>query len=340
MTRSTGRKSKCITGMWPLLLALGAASNSFAGPEDIPTQTRHPIAELVPTAKIHLAKTADWVALTDDAVWVGTTGPDGVAQIDPRKNSAVAMIPLQGNPCAGLAVGFGGLWVPLCAKPNSLARVDLQTREVTMVPGVGPADREGGVTVSRDGVWLVINNRSTLAKIDPHSLHIVQQITAPGGSLNPIHDDGLIWLTRATGAQVSIFDADSGALVGTVNSGPGPRFLDAGAGSVWTLNQGDGSLTQINVQSKRVVGTTQLHTPGHGGDIKVAHGVVWTTMANVPLTATDARTGKVLCQWVGPSGDSLGVSHDAIWLTDYDAGDVYRYELKEVFDHCPAARAD
>ena len=340
MTNSPDRAPRFIANGWFLLLWVAAASNSVAAPDDIPAETRHPISELVPTAKIHLAKTADWVAITDDAVWVGTTGPDGVAQIDPRTNSAVTAVALPGNPCAGLAVGFGGLWVPLCGKPNSLARVDLRTREVAMVPGVGPADREGGITVSRDGVWLVTNKRSTLAKIEPHSLQIVRQITAPNGSLNPLHAAGLLWLTRSTGAQVSIFDSDSGSLVGTISGGPGPRFLDAGDGSVWTLNQGDGSLTQIDIQSKRVVGTTQLHTPGRGGDIKVAGGIVWTTMAQVPLTATDARTGKVLCQWVGPGGDSLGVSHEAIWLTDYDTGDVYRYELKEVLRHCPAARQE
>jgi hypothetical protein len=61
-------------------------------------------------------------------------------------------------------------------------------------------------------------------------------------------------------------------------------------------------------------------------------------MAKVPLSATDASTGQVLCQWVGPGGDSLGVSSDAIWLTDYDAGDVYRFDLEDVLAHCPGAR--
>lgn len=338
MNYSASRSARCLTRRWLLLLVMAASSRSFAQPNDIPAEIRHPISELVPTAKIHLAKTADWVAITDDAVWVGTTGPDGVAQIDPKTNSAIAAVPLPGKPCAGLAVGFNALWVPLCAKPNALARVDLHTRSVTLVPGVGPADREGGITVSRDGVWLVIDGRSTLARINPNSLQIIQRIVVPPGSLNPAYSDGLIWVTQSSGAQVSIVDPDKGSLVGMINSGPQPRFLDAGQGSVWTLNQGDGSLTQINTRSRRAVATTRLRTPGHGGDIKVARGTVWTTMAKVPLSATDASTGKVLCQWVGPGGDSLGVSRDAIWLTDYDAGDVYRYDLDDVLRHCPAAR--
>ena len=318
--------------------AFTAVFTHSAAAEDVPEATRHLMSELTPIARIHLAKTADWVAITDDAVWVGTTGPDGVARIDPRSNALAAAITLPGAPCAGLVAGFGRLWVPLCAKPNALARVDLRTGAVAMVPAVGPADREGGITVSRDGVWLVIDASATLAKIDPDTLLARQKISLPPGSLNPTYSDGLVWVARPTGAQVTLVDANRGRVIATVPTGPQPRFLDAGQGSVWTLNQGDGTLTRINTQSKRAERSVPLRTPGHGGDIKVAHGIVWTTMAKVPLSATDASTGQVLCQWVGPGGDSLGVSRDAIWLTDYDAGDVYRFDLEDVLAHCLGAK--
>ena len=315
------------------LVALASAS-TLAIANDATTDIQHSISELAPIAKLHLGKTADWVAFTDGAVWVGSTGPDGVAQIDPRTNTVSAVVTLPGSPCAGLAAGFGGLWVPLCAKPNALARVDLRTRAVTLIPGVGPADREGGITTSRDSVWLVIDDRATLARIDPGTGRIRQRIGVPSGSLNPLYSNGLIWVTRSTGAEVSVISADSGALIGTVPSGPKPRFLTAGAGSVWTFNQGDGTLTRIDAQARRAAGMTPLQTPGHGGDIKFGHGIVWTTMIKVPLSATDGKTGKVLCQWTGPGGDSVGVSHDAIWLTDYDAGDVYRFDLDAAVRHC------
>jgi hypothetical protein len=61
-------------------------------------------------------------------------------------------------------------------------------------------------------------------------------------------------------------------------------------------------------------------------------------MEKVPLSATDEITGRVLCQWFGSGGDSLGVSSDAIWLTDYAAGDVYRFALEDVLAHCPASK--
>lgn len=62
--------------------------------------------------------------------------------------------------------------------------------------------------------------------------------------------------------------------------------------------------------------------------------MVWTTVAKVPLTVVDGDMGLVLCQWTGPGGDSLGIRHGAIWLTDYDAGTIARIEMHDALSHC------
>src|ERR1700688_3418921 len=85
------------------------------------------IGELKRTATISLGKTADWVAITADAVWVASTGPFAVHRIDPKTNTRIASVELPGEPCAGLAIGSGSLWVPLCTTPTSLAKVNLAT---------------------------------------------------------------------------------------------------------------------------------------------------------------------------------------------------------------------
>src|SRR5580693_1711868 len=107
---------------------------------------RRSIAELTPEATIHVGKTADWVAITADAVWVGSTGPFAVHRIDPQTNQVVASVALPGEPCAGLATGFGSLWVPMCTAKPSLAKVDLAANRLTAVFDVGPAAAEGGIT--------------------------------------------------------------------------------------------------------------------------------------------------------------------------------------------------
>jgi streptogramin lyase len=287
---------------------------------------RRPFAELKPTAKLRVGATADWVVVDGDAVWVGSTHPNAVHRIDARTAHRVATVELPGEPCAGLALGFGSLWVPLCASPNALARVDLASNRLTAVLHPGPAAAEGGITTGGDSVWLV-TAAGTLSRIDPSSNAARQSIQLPAGSFNARYYEGIVWVTRAGGAEVTAVDAASGATLASITTGPGPRFLSAGDGSVWTLNQGDGSLTRIDVATRQVSARLALGTPGHGGDIGVGSGFVFTTMAGTPLTATRAATASVERQWLGRGGDSLAVAPDAVWLTDYHRGTIARYPL-------------
>ena len=216
---------RCVSRGAIVVGALFAVVNACAAGRSV----RRPITELSSLATVKLGKTADWVAVTADAVWVGGTGPNAVHKIDPATNRRVATVLLPGNPCAGLAVGFGSLWVPLCGKRNSLARVDLEKHAVTLLSGLGPAMREGGIATSTDSVWLIVR-RSSLARIDPASGGVRQLIHVPAGSYNPLFSGGKIWLTRAAGAELTVFDAASGARIAVAKTGPHPRDLDPESG--------------------------------------------------------------------------------------------------------------
>jgi streptogramin lyase len=292
------------------------------------------IGELRKTATIHLGKTADWVAIAPDAVWVGSTGPFAVHRIDPKTNQQVATVKLPGEPCAGLATGFGNLWIPLCGRNKSLAKVDLESNRLLDVFKIGPAAAEGGITASTDSVWLVVDKNGSLARIDPASGTIRQTIKVPPGSYNPFYADGEVWVTRADGSEMTAVDAVTGVVSATAQTGPGPRFLTAGAGAVWTLNQGDGSLTRVDIQTRNATTTIALGIPGHGGDISFGGGMVWTTVWKMPLSVIDGASARLLCQWKGPGGDSLGIGHGAIWLTDYHAGTISRIELTDPLSRC------
>jgi len=312
---------------------------SVAGADPTPSIVPRSISELKVTARIHLGKTADWVAVTPDAVWVGSTGPFAVHRIDPGTNTRIATVKLPGEPCAGLATGFDSLWIPLCGRAKRLAKVDLASNKLTKVFEIGPAAAEGGVTTSPDSVWLVVDKAGSLARIDPATGAVRQTIKIPPGSYNPLYSNGQIWVTRADGAEITAVDAISGAVSATAQTGPGPRFLTAGVGSVWTLNQGDGSLTRIDIATKTSTKTIALGTPGHGGDINFGGGMVWTTVWKLPLSMIDGDSATLLCQWQGPGGDSLGIGGGAIWLTDYRGGTVSRFELQDTIAHCPRRTA-
>jgi virginiamycin B lyase len=327
------RRAHFLAGAFATALCTSPGGTLVAAHLSLPGVSR-PISELHPTVVIGLGKTADWVAIAPNAVWVGSTGPDAVHRIDPNTNKLVATVELAGEPCAGLAVGLGSVWIPLCGKPSTLAKVDGTRNVVSAVFQAGPAGGEGGITTSTDSVWLVTDKEGSLARIDPDTGTVRQIVRVPAGSYNPRFSDGRVWVTRADGAEITAVDASSGAVLGTTKTGPGPRFLTSGAGSIWTFNQGDGSLTRIDVHSRQVTQTIPLGTPGHGGDIAYGAGMIWTTMPKVPLSAVNTVDSKLLCQWVGPGGDSLGIGHDALWLTDYHGGTVSRLELQDALTHC------
>ena len=141
--------------------------------------------------------------------------------------------------------------------------------------------------------------------------------------------DGTVWITGIESNVVTAVDASSGKVLASVPVGSKPRFLTAGAGSIWTLNQGDGTVSRVDEKSKQVT-TIQVGIPGTGGDIDYRADSVWLSVFDVPLTRVDASTNRVVKQWIGKGGDSLRVGFDSLWITDYKKGLLSRIPIEQV----------
>lgn len=325
----------------PLGLPAGAGQASAAEVAGVPLPSARsqpvvrPMSELVIEATIKVGTTADWVTITAGKVWVGSTGPNAVHEIDPKTNT-VFSIELPGRPCAGLSSDRHSIWIPLCGPTPQLAKVDQKTRKLSDVFTVGPPAGEGSLAIGAGSLWLVTDKQGSLARIDPGTGKVLHVIRLPAGSYNPVFSKGMVWVTHVDGRDVSVVDPRTNAVVSTITVGPNPRFTTTGAGAVWTLNQGDGTLTRIDAKRREAAPPQALDTPGHGGDVAFYEDRVWTTMMKTPLTASDAGTGKPLCQWHGEGGDSLGVGHGAVWLTNLRSGTVSRIALAKLPAECAA----
>jgi YVTN family beta-propeller protein len=107
--------------------------------------------------------------------------------------------------------------------------------------------------------------------------------------------------------------------------------MTCGGGSVWTLNQGDGTVSRVDEKSRKVTATIQAGIPGAGGDIDYGAESVWpTAQGGVPLTRIDSTTNKVVRQWVGKGGDSLRLGFGSIWITDYKQGLLLRIPVPQL----------
>jgi len=293
-------------------------------------QVQRPYSELRHTASFQIGGTADWVAITSDGVWVAGSKPFTLRRIDPATNKVAAIVNLPGEACSGIESGFESIWVPLCTEKPSLLRLDASTAKVSATLDVGPAGPEGGIAASEDSIWLVTDTHGTLSRIDPATNQVRQTVRIPAGAINPIFSDGFIWVSGHNSNSLIVVDAQRGKVAAEIPVGPQPQFLTEGAGSVWTLNQGDGTITRVDTKTRKVVATVRAGIPGLGGDLCFGAGRIWATVFDVPLTMVDPASNQVVRQWVGPGGDSMRYGHGALWITDYHRGWLWRIPIEEV----------
>jgi virginiamycin B lyase len=264
----------------------------------------------------------DWMAIALDSVWVTSSAANVVSQLRTTDNQVGITIPVN-NPCSGLAVGFGSLWIPSCGQ-HTILRADLATGKIQATVPVGPANSEGGVTVGAGSIWLMADTSGTLARIDPATNAVIATISTSPGSFCPLFADGFVWITSTENNLLSKVDPSTNKTVAQIPVGKTPRFLTYGADSIWTLNQGDGTITRVSVKTNQRLTDIAANIPGHGGEISFGFGSVWATMPKKPITRIDATTSKITSQWLGAGGDSIRIGLNSVWLTDYDNGKIWR----------------
>jgi len=287
-----------------------------------------PYSSIKPSVTINIGGTADWVLVTGNAVWVASSKPYDIVRIDPATNKIVARVSISDEACSGLAFGFDSVWVPICGSKPALVRIDATKNAIRAVLPIAPAGEEGGIAASDDSVWMVTDKRGTLVRVDPSTNSVRDRIHIPPGSFNPVFSDGTVWITGVEMDVLTAMDAASGKVLASIPVGSKPRFLTAGAGSIWTLNQGDGSVSRVDEKSRKLMATIQAGIPGAGGDIGYGADSVWLTVFDVPLTRVQPTTNRVVKQWVGKGGDSLRFGFDSLWITDYKKGLLSRIRLK------------
>jgi virginiamycin B lyase len=283
---------------------------------------QHDIARLTPAATFEVKGHPDWMAVTDDAVWVTSSSANHVVRLDVKTNRPGATVTVA-KPCSGLAVGFGSLWIPSCGD-HSLARVDAETGALQAKVAAGPADSEGGIATGAGSVWIVTSKASDLVRIDPASNAVIAHIRLPPDSVNPIFANGSIWVSSNAGGTLVRVDPVTNSVAGATPVGPMPRFLTVGAGSIWVLNQGDGTIARVDAATGMRTAVIAAGIPGLGGEIAFGGDAVWATVFDFPITRIDPATNAVTGQWHGAGGDSIRVGHGSIWLSSYMGAKVWR----------------
>ena len=307
---------------------LAAQSSKPKLPRKTGVQTpgvRHEMAELVPVTTFAVEGRPDWMAVTEDAVWVASSNVNHVVRLDAKTNRPGTIVTVA-EPCAGLAVGFGSLWIPSCGH-HTVVRVDAETGAQQAEIAASPADDEGGIAVGAGSVWIVISKDGDLARIDPGTNAVIAHIRLPPGSFNPVFANNSIWVSSNTSGTLVRVDPATDKVVSETPVGSMPRFLTLGAGSIWVLNQGDGAIARVDASTGKQTALIAAGIPGEGGEITFGDGAVWASVMDYPITRIDPATNTVTGQWHGSGGDSIRVGHGSLWLTDLKGAKVWRLPL-------------
>jgi DNA-binding beta-propeller fold protein YncE len=124
-------------------------------------------------------------------------------------------------------------------------------------------------------------------------------------------------------------DPNANKVVYSVEVGPGPRFVTSGAGSAWTLNQGDGTVSRVDAKTGKLIKNIEVGIPGTGGELAFGAGHVWATVPEIPISEIDPGTNAVIKQWFGDGGDSLRIGFNSIFLSNLRNQNVWRIDLTQ-----------
>jgi YVTN family beta-propeller protein len=177
---------------------------------------------------------------------------------------------------------------------------------------------------------MLTDAKGTLARFDPATNAVVAEIYVAAGSYGLAFGEGAVWVTSTEHDTVARIDPNTNLVVETIAVGKRPRFIAVGAGSVWTLNQGDGGVSRIDPKTNKVVATIDVGVPGPGGDIAVGEGSVWVTSFEFPLSRIDPASNTVVQQFFGKGGDAVRVGLGSVWLSNIEAGNVWRIDPRRV----------
>lgn len=289
-------------------------------------EVQQPMDKVKAEAVFPVPGVPDWTIATPDAIWVSNKPKGTISKLDAKTNTVTETVEVGKQPCSGIAYGFGSLWAPTCGD-KTVARVDAKTAKlITSIP-VGPANSEGGITCSKDAVWMATGtDGNKVVRIDPKKNAVAAEIDVPEGSHTVDFGEGAVWVTQSKGNLLTRIDAKSNKVTDKIEVGPGPRFLTVGEGFVWTLNQGDGTVSKVDPKSRKVVATIPVGIPGGGGEISAGGGRVWITVFQIPISVIDVKTEKVTHQYVGPGGDAILFAHGSVWLSNLREQNIWRLD--------------
>jgi YVTN family beta-propeller protein len=192
------------------------------------------------------------------------------------------------------------------------------------------------IAAGAGALWVANAEDGTVDRIDPSTNTVVATIDlhfggSNGDTANPFGitaDNRIVWVTSiVTDAKgndvpglVNFLDAQTNRELGSVGVGKTPLGIATGFGSVWVVNQGDGTVSRIDEASRAVTATIPLGVKPSsdfllGGQVAAGAGGIWVAYGGSGLIRIDPASNRVVATLdVSKYVLSVAASGQAVWV--------------------------
>src|SRR5690242_3390197 len=174
-----------------------------------------------------------------------------------------------------------------------------------------------GLAYGDGSVWAVDSAGGALARIDPATHAVVQQIPV-GSAPSAVTVTGPdAWVSNSFDGTVSRVSTVTNRVVETIQVGNFPVAIAAGHGGVWVANQGDGTVDRIDPATGDVT-KRGIQVGARPGGIAAGAGAVWVANGeDGTVQRIDPATGQAggpVHVGAGPAG--IAVTPGAVWVAN------------------------
>lgn len=230
------------------------------------------------------------------------------------------------DPPAGLAAGFGSVWV---ADPGeqSIVRVDPASGSVTDRIPVG--GQPGSLTTGGGAVWVASTLGGRISRVDPKTDAVTQTIRLGGTNVAGIaFGERAVWVADSPDHALIEIEPESGSVRRTLTLDLVPTALAVGEGVIWVAGYESRLVEEIDSRSGEVIATVAV---GQGPSaVTVGRDGVWVANSlDATVSRVDPNTGSVLVTIPVPSGPAaISATRDSVWVASADAGVVSQIDLR------------
>ncbi|MEJ7606955.1 MAG: PQQ-binding-like beta-propeller repeat protein [Bryobacteraceae bacterium] len=278
-------------------------------------------------AEVSLSGTADAVAFSG-SIYVASKSGNVVIPVDAKTNKPDTPIFGFHAPCA-IVNAFSSLWVQNCGN-QTLSRLDGKTKKTTATIPVTIAASQSGYVASADSLWILVDDKTTLARLDPDENKLVSETRLPAGC-NSIHfAEAALWVTCPTEQSVLRIDPQTGLQTNKIDVTGKPIAATSGESAIWVLSQLGGKVSKLDPKTNKVTATIELNLPTPAASISFGDGSVWVGAPGFPITRIDPAADKVVQQFVGEGGGPIYLGLNSLWLTNNGPNAVRRFDPKRI----------